>query len=152
LNAAALSSVQSGFVHANRVARLTSADAQGCPHVVPVCFALDDVEIYITIDQKPKRGTSSNLKRIRNILANPNVAIVVDHYCEDWSRLGWVMLRGIAEILSAGDEHDRAQWLLKERYHQYQTMQLKQLPVIAVRLTKVTSWGNLETRLDEGVT
>ena len=38
------------------VAHLATADARAAPHVVPVCFALDDSTLYITIDDKPKRG------------------------------------------------------------------------------------------------
>jgi len=60
------------------------------------------------------------------------VAIVVDRYDEDWTRLGWVMLRGRAEILRAGTEHDRAQELLRSRYRQLAAMQIAERPVIAV--------------------
>ena len=80
---------------------------------------------------------------MRNILENPAVAVVVDRYDEDWARLGWVMLRGEAEILGSGTEHDAAQTLLRSRYSQLTTMEIAQLPVIAVRITRVTSWGNL---------
>ena len=80
---------------------------------------------------------------MRNIEENPQVAIVIDEYDEDWSRLAWVLLRGRAEILEKGDEHSRAQDLLRDRYSQIRGMSLKSLPVIAVRLSKVTSWGDL---------
>ena len=94
------------FLLGRRVARLASADAQGEPHVVPVCFALSESSVYITIDRKPKREGARALKRLRNIAENPAVALVADHYEEDWSRLAWVMLRGRAEILHEGREHD----------------------------------------------
>lgn len=81
------------------------------------------------------------MKRLRNIESNPHVALVVDRYEEDWSQLAWVMLRGSAEILASGDEHDRAQALLRARYPQYREMRLATFPVIAVRLDRVTSWG-----------
>jgi len=83
------------------------------------------------------------LKRLRNITANPVAAFVADRWDEDWTRLGWVMLRGPAEILGDGAEHDRAQALLRSRYAQYRTMVLDDLPVIAIRIKRVTSWGNL---------
>jgi len=54
-----------------------------------------------------------------------------------------VMLRGTAEILDAGTEHDRAQALLRARYVQYRAMQIEHLPVIALRVARVTTWGNL---------
>jgi len=83
------------------------------------------------------------LKRVRNILENPQAAFVVDHYDEDWRRLGWIMLRGRAEILSDGAEHDRAQELLRERYPQYRAMNLTDLPVIALRIARAIGWGDL---------
>lgn len=127
-----------------RVARLATADAEGVPHAVPVCFALsaDSISLYITVDEKPK-NTSRPLKRLRNILANPQVALVADHYSEDWNELGWVMLRGRAEILTAGAEHDAAQALLRAKYPQYRTMALDGLPVVAIRTEKLNWWGRL---------
>ena len=138
-----LSDSHAAFIAAQRVGRLATADASGNPHVVPVCFALADGALYITIDEKPKRAGATPLKRLRNIVANPSVAFVADRYDEDWTRLGWVMLRGRAEILEAGAEHDRAQSLLRQRYAQYRTMQLEALPVIAIRIERVTGWGDL---------
>ena len=68
------------------------------------------------------------LKRLRNLLENPVAAFITDRYDEDWTRLGWIMLRGPAEILAAGGEHDRAQALLRARYPQYRSMELGGLP------------------------
>ena len=113
------------------------------PHVVPVCFAICNDALYVTIDTKPKRSLSTPLKRLKNIAQNPAVAIVVDRYEEDWGQLGWVMLRGHAEILIDGREHDQAQALLRSRYPQLKRMQIAELPVIAVRIVSATSWGNL---------
>jgi PPOX class probable F420-dependent enzyme len=132
-----------GFLQAHRVGHLATADARGDPHVVPVCFAIAEDTLYITIDEKPKRSSGRPLSRLRNIMDNPAVAFVADRYDEDWTRLGWVMLRGRAEILADGAEHDRAQALLCERYPQYRTMQLAGLPVIALRIARATGWGNL---------
>ena len=122
---------------------LATADAQGAPHVVPVCYALDGDALYIAIDEKPKRVRERPVRRIANILENPAVAVCVDRYDEDWRRLGWVMLRGRAEILADGTEHDAAQGLLRARYLQYASMRLEPLPVIAIRIGKATSWGEL---------
>jgi PPOX class probable F420-dependent enzyme len=140
-----LTTDQTNFVAAQRVGRLATADARGNPHVVPVCFALSGDALYITIDEKPKRASGRPLKRLRNMMDNPSTAFVADRYTEDWTQLGWVMLRGRAEILADGTEHDRAQTLLCERYPQYRTMQLAELPVIALRIDHATSWGNLST-------
>ena len=138
-----LSDAQATFLSAQRVGRLATADAQGRPHVVPVCFAVEGASLYITIDEKPKRAATRPLKRLRNMIENPSVAFVADRYDEDWRQLGWVMLRGRADILTDGTEHDRAQALLRERYQQYRAMQLADLPVIALRIERVTAWGNL---------
>src|SRR5215831_14921714 len=89
------------FLAQQRVAHLATADKRAIPHVVPVCFAVLDRTLYITIDEKPKRS-GIVLKRLRNIAENPAVAVAVDHYDEDWTRLGWVMLHGHAEILGEG--------------------------------------------------
>jgi PPOX class probable F420-dependent enzyme len=132
------------FLEANKVGHLATADARAAPHVVPVCFACTDTTLYISIDAKPK-GDAGGLKRIRNILTNPQAAFIADCYDEDWSRLGWVMLRGAAEILGAGIEHDCAQALLRTRYGQYRDMHLENLPVIALRIARVTTWGNLSS-------
>jgi PPOX class probable F420-dependent enzyme len=138
-----LTAAQAAFIAAQRVGRLATSDVQGNPHVVPVCFAVSDAALYVTIDEKPKRASTRPLKRLRNLMENPSAAFVVDRYDEDWTRLAWVMLRGPTEILSDGVEHDRAQTLLRERYPQYRAMQLKELPVIALRIERVTGWGNL---------
>jgi len=94
-----LSEAQARFLGSRRVGHLATADARGSPHLVPVCFAVSEGALYITIDQKPK-GDVGALKRLRNIIENPVAAFVADRWDEDWSRLGWVMLRGPAEILS----------------------------------------------------
>lgn len=137
-----ISDRQRAFLDCGRVGRLATADAGGAPHLVPVCYAVEGQNLYITVDEKPKRQDRP-LKRLRNILENPQAAFIVDRWDEDWRRLAWVMLRGSADILDAGPEHDRAQVLLIARYPQYRAMNLKGLPVIALRVARVASWGDL---------
>jgi PPOX class probable F420-dependent enzyme len=137
-----LSEHEARFLASCRVGHLATADARAIPHLVPVCFVISDGALYITIDQKPK-GDVRALKRLRNIAENPVAAFVADRWDEDWNRLGWVMLRGPAQILADGAEHDCAQALLRSRYRQYQEMELDPLPVIAIRIERVTSWGSL---------
>jgi PPOX class probable F420-dependent enzyme len=131
------------FLAHQRIAHLATADRGAVPHVVPVCFAVSAEALYITIDEKPKRHPATALKRLKNIAENPAVAVVVDRYDEDWTRLGWVMLRGRAEILREGQEHQDAQALLRSRYPQLAAMQIATYPVIAVRIERTTSWGDL---------
>jgi PPOX class probable F420-dependent enzyme len=141
-----LSEQQARFLADRRVGHLATADARAVPHLVPVCFVVSDGALYITIDQKPK-GEVRALRRLKNIIENPVAAFVADRWDEDWTRLGWVMLRGPAEILADGAEHDRAQALLRSRYPQYRRMELHDLPVIAIRIDRVTSWGDLSVEL-----
>ncbi len=137
-----LTDAQYRFLESSRVGRLATVDAKGVPHLVPVCYAMEGMSAYITVDEKPKR-TDILLKRLRNIQENPAVALTVDRWDEDWTRLAWVMLRGNAVILDAGAEHDAAQERLRGRYPQYRSMDIAPLPVIAIRITRVLAWGNL---------
>ena len=133
---------KAAFLDAGRIAYLATADRRGEPHVVPVCFVRLGEQIYITIDQKPKRLTE--LKRLRNIAENSSVALTVEHYDDaDWSKLGWLMIRGKAVILRNGSDHDVAQAALRAKYHQLLNMELESLPVIAIQVAKVASWGDL---------
>jgi PPOX class probable F420-dependent enzyme len=129
------------FTESQRVAHLATANANGRPHVVPVCFAYLEGRIYIAIDEKPKR--SLRLKRLRNIDENPQVALVLDRYDEDWSRLAWVLVQGTASVLDAGPEHGRALAALREKYPQYRAMALEGRPVISMTVERVSSWGYL---------
>ncbi len=138
--AAVLGEGERAFLEERRVAHLATADGAGIPNVGPVCFALAGDSLYMTIDRKPKSGKP--LKRLRNMVENPHVALTADHYDDDdWSRLHWVMVRGRAEILDSGFEHDDAQRLLCAKYPQYRAMDLAPLPVIAIRIERVTSWS-----------
>jgi PPOX class probable F420-dependent enzyme len=139
-----LTEQQGRFLAAQRVAHLATVDAAGRPHVVPICYALSGNTVYFTVDEKPKKTPGARLKRLSNLRENPRAALVVDRYDEDWSRLGWVMLQGRAEVLEAGPEHDLAQARLRARYPQLAAMRIERLPVVAVRVDHVASWGRLE--------
>ena len=121
MNLMTLTDAQQRFLETRRVGHLATADGDGVPHVTPVCYAVADANLYITIDDKPKRQQEPSqrwpLKRLRNIAENPAVTFVVDHYDDrNWSRLCWLMLRGRANILADGPEHGEAQKLLRARY------------------------------------
>ena len=132
---------QRAFLAGQRVARLATADAAGRPHVVPVCYAYDDGTVYIALDAKPKRVAAQELKRVRNIRDNPQVALVVDEYHEDWTQLVYLLIRGTATLLGTGTpQHQRAIVLLRERYPQYHAMPIEHQPVIAITVTSVVEW------------
>lgn len=133
------------FIAAQRVARMATVDGRGEPSVVPICYAYDGTRFYTPIDEKPKQP-GKTLKRVRNVETTGTVALVIDRYDdEDWSRLGWVMVRGRATLLHPEEPgHARAVVLLRERYSQYRTMALERAPIITITPTHFTGWGNLE--------
>jgi PPOX class probable F420-dependent enzyme len=128
------------FIRLARVARLATADKTGRPHVIPICFALDGKELYSPIDEKPKKTSPLLLKRIRNIRANPHVAVVIDRYDEDWRRLAYVLIVGKAKLLMRGARHKRAVRLLRKKYPQYKKMRLEERPMIQITPLQWKSW------------
>jgi len=131
------------FVQSARIARLATADEKGRPHVIPICFALDGKQLFSPIDEKPKKAAPLRLKRIRNIRANPRVAVVIDRYEENWQRLAYVLITGRAKILMRGARHKRAVRLLRKKYPQYRKMRLEGRPIIRIIPTGYKCWGNL---------
>jgi len=123
-----------------RIGHLATATKDGSPHVIPICYAFDGKAIYSSLDEKPKRTAPANLRRVKNIIANPSVALVVDLYSENWQDLRYVIVRGVAELIHGGEEHEQAIGLLREKYSQYLEMNLKGLPVIKIIPTKITAW------------
>jgi len=128
------------FIASARVGRLATADGSGQPLVVPICYAWDGEALVSAIDAKPKRA--GELARVRNIRENSKVSVVIDHYEEDWRRLRWVIIQGMAEILTAGRDFARAVDLLVAKYPQYVGMGLSRDAgmMIKVRPGKVLQW------------
>ena len=133
-----------GFLAGMRVARMATADARGIPHIIPIVFALDGRTLYTPLDGKPKRVVPAELKRVRNLLVNPWVTIVVDQYDEDWTRLAWVLVKGRGEIVEGGEAHAAGVRLLESKYPQYKVMPLTDRPLIVVTPHSVTSWGAIK--------
>ncbi len=131
---------QAARLSAAAVGHLATADAAGRPHVIPVCFAYDGRHIYSALDAKPKRGSLTDLRRVRNIIANPQVSLVIDHYDEDWSKLWYLLVQGHAELVAAGDEQAEAIALLRAKYRQYQDMELDANPVIKITPERAARW------------
>src|SRR5579884_2337470 len=102
-NRTTLTEAEVAFVHVQRVARLATADAEGHPHVVPVCYAFDGKRFYTPLDEKPKSVEASKLRRVRNIEARHEASLLIDQYDDDWSRLGYVLVHGRADLLSPQD-------------------------------------------------
>ncbi len=136
---------QIAFLERQRVARLATVDEQGRPHVLPVCFAVVDGELYTPIDEKPKRGDPLTLRRVRNILTHPEVCLVADDYAEDWTRLAWLQVRGSAALAVDPEERGRALAALRARYPQYRSMDLESRPLIRITATHVVGWAATPT-------
>jgi PPOX class probable F420-dependent enzyme len=119
-----------------RVARLATLKPDGTPHIVPICFAVDGDVIYSAIDHKPKR--SAHPQRLLNINRDARVAVLADHYAEDWESLWWIRADGLARVVSAGEQ---AVALLARRYEQYR----KRPPrgeMIVIDVARWSGWGN----------
>ncbi len=141
-NRTTLTDAEIAFVQAQRVARLATADGDGHPYIVPVCYAFDGTRFYTPLDEKPKRVDVSKLRRVRNIEARHEASLLIDQYDDDWSRLGYVLVHGRAELLQPEDPlHPQALSLLRTRYFQYRTMDLERHPVIVITPDSITSWG-----------
>ena len=130
------------FVEQRRVARLATADADGRPHAVPIVYVLEGSCLYFALDAKPKSVPPERLRRVRNIIENPRVAVIVDDYREDWRRLAYVLLEGDAALLPDGDERKRALALLRAKYRQYRGPRLpSDAPVVRVTVHRAVSWS-----------
>ena len=131
------------FIKSHRVARMATVDGLGRLLVVPICYYFNGKSVYTPIDKKPKRSSPGGLKRIRNIIENPNVSIVIDEYYEDWNKLCYVIINGRAEIIETGEDYQNSLRLLSEKYPQYVDMRLSKLnlPVIKIVPYRIVSWG-----------
>jgi PPOX class probable F420-dependent enzyme len=133
------------FLAAQRAGRLATASRTGAPHVIPICYACDGRQLFIALDAKPKRVAPTQLKRIRNIAENPQVALVVDRYSDDWSELAYLLIEGSASLLPPDQPaHRQAIALLRARYPQYLAMPIERQPVIAIQPTNIVAWGALD--------
>jgi PPOX class probable F420-dependent enzyme len=119
------------------VARLATLTPEGRLHLVPITFALSEDVLYTAVDDKPKR--SRRLQRLANVRAHPDVAVLVDHYDDDWTRLWWIRLRGTGRIVEHGPELEQALRLLVAKYEQYRDRPPGG-PVIAVALEEWRGW------------
>lgn len=133
------------YVEQARIARLATADAEGNPHAVPVCFAFAGDHIVTPIDEKPQDVAPQSLRRSRDISENPRITLIIDHYTEDWSQLGWVQVRGTATHCQPDEKpHSPGITALETKYDQYGSQNLEDRPLIRISPGSVRSWGHLE--------
>jgi len=138
------------IINKAKVARLATADLEYKPHLVPIVFVFDnDLNCYfIPIDEKTKRARPENLKRVKNIQENSNVALLIDEYNEDWTKLYFIMIRGKGSILGGKKlEYNemslikKAHSLLNHKYIQYQKTNIGKYVIMMIP-QKVTVWNN----------
>ena len=144
----ALHGAAATFVATRTVGTLATADATGTPSLVPICYSWDGTDLWIALDSKPKSVDALHLKRVRNIQARPQVAVMVhDYLAQDWEELAQVQVHGIARIVPPDDPtHAAAIALLRTKYPQYATMPIEARPAIAIRPTLVNTWGAVAAR------
>ena len=124
------------FVANARVCALATTYPDGRPHVVPVSTVLDLDRLVF--------ATDSDTQKVRNIEADPNVALAYDEYDEDWTQLKQVIVHGEAYILDSGFEFQRDRALLYEKFPQYETeapIEEGSSVVVEVRVDRAVSWG-----------
>jgi PPOX class probable F420-dependent enzyme len=147
-----LSPPELDFLVAARTAVLATIDGGGLPRLVPICFVVTEsprLLLHSPLDEKPKRVVDPHdLERVRDILERPVVELLIDRWSEDWSRLGWLRLQGIAELVEPDDaavahEHATAVAALREKYPQYESHSLEDRPMIRIAVERSRSWGNL---------
>jgi PPOX class probable F420-dependent enzyme len=147
-----LSPTELAFLVANRTAVLATIDDGGVPRLAPICFVVTEsprLVLHSPLDEKPKRvADPHDLERVRDILERPEVALLIYRWSEDWSRLGWLRLRGLADLVEPDDaatagEHSGAVAALRRKYPQYETHRLGERPLIRIVIERSRSWGNL---------
>lgn len=94
-----------------RVCRVATVGKAGVPHLVPVCQVVDRGKIYF--------ASEKGALKVRNLRANPRLALTVDLYSEAWANLKGVMVQGTAGIVEKGPKFRRARTLLYRKYPQY---------------------------------
>jgi PPOX class probable F420-dependent enzyme len=138
-----------------RSARLSTIGHGNIPHLVPVVFVFDGYCYYLPIDKKRKIEKIEELKRIRNIKHNPNVALLIDEYYEDWSKLVFVMIQGKANLIDNREEEENKinsyennnpilkeiHKLLYQKYPQYNDIGIGQY-CIKIQPKKIIFWKN----------
>ena len=111
--------------------------------------AIGRARLYMPLDEKPKRDADPRqLARVRDLLVLPQATLLVDHWDEDWTRLGWVRLYGTGELLEPEprevEEHAAAVAALRDKYPQYADQGIHVRPIVRFSIDRVVAWGTLE--------
>jgi len=126
-----------------RVGRLATVSHELRPHVVPVCFSLDGDRIVTAVDHKPK--TTTALRRLDNVRANPTVTLLVDHWDEDWSQLWWIRADGTGMVVDPGPELDELLGPLHIKYRGNYGGDRPDGPAIVIDVDRWVGWSASES-------
>jgi coenzyme F420-0:L-glutamate ligase/coenzyme F420-1:gamma-L-glutamate ligase len=137
------------IINEYKLARLATVDSECMPYLIPVVFVFDNDSgsFFLPIDEKTKRSRPESLKRVKNIQQNPNVALLIDKYNEDWRKLFFIMIRGRASIIGGNrlesngpSLSQKAHKLLYHKYPQYQKIGIGEY-IIMIITQKIITWN-----------
>ena len=126
----------SRLIARERVCRVATTGVDGNPHVVPVCHVLVGDKIYF--------GSGDDARKVENLRENPRIALTIDLYSDEWSRLAGVMVQGTAALIQRGPRFKQVRARLYEKYPQYPedaAISTSDSVIVEVTPTHVFSWG-----------
>ena len=124
-----------------RRATLATMASDGGPRLVPVCYAIVEDTIWIALDEKPKAVQDvRDLARVRDVVARPDVTLLVDRWSEDWTDLAWVQIHGTARLVEPDSVPGAIVPALRDRYPQYDGQALEAAPMLAIEVSTIRRW------------
>ena len=124
------------LIERERVCRVATVNPEGLPHLVPVCAVVADGRIYF--------GSGDDARKVKNLQANPRIAVTVDLYSDDWAHIKGVLVQGQAKLIERGPRFRKIRTLLYRKYPQYPTdaaIEESDSVVVEVTPSAVFSWG-----------
>lgn len=131
-----LPKAEARFIQWERVCRVATADSGGAPHAVPVCHVLVDGKIYF--------ASGDGAKKLRNLGANPRIALAFDLYSDAWESLKGVTVHGRAKLIDRGPRFRKIRSALYRKYPQYPeetAIEERDSVIVEVTPTRLFSWG-----------
>ena len=121
------------FVTNARVCRIASVRSGGTPHIIPVCPVFDgDATVYVDIGE---RYTTAEALR-----ANPSIAVLIDEYDDDWTKLKAVLLSCRVQE-AVGEEKERAWGMIREKFPSYEGIGWVPRFTLALHIHDWRQWG-----------
>jgi PPOX class probable F420-dependent enzyme len=137
-----LSPAARSLLEETRRATLATIADDGHPRLVPICYVVIDDVLWSPLDEKPKATDDPRaLARVRDILARPEVAVLVDRWSEDWTELAWLRIRGRAALVEGGDVPPAVIAALRAKHPQYRDHDLEARPALRIEVVAATDWS-----------